>query len=64
MIVSENAILTIKQAAIRAGVGTQKIRRDIDNGSLKAYKVGWVWLINERDFMRYVSRGSEENINI
>lgn len=51
----EEAILTIKEAAARAKVGTQKIHRDISKGKLKAFKVGWIWLINEGDLIDYLS---------
>lgn len=56
----EEAILTIKEAAARAKVGTQKIRRDIDGGRLKAYKVGWQWLINEGDLIEYLAEETSE----
>ncbi|MCK9601102.1 MAG: helix-turn-helix domain-containing protein [Sphaerochaeta sp.] len=58
------AVLTIKEAAERAKVGTQKIHRDIRKGHLKAFKVGWVWLINEGDLIDYITSGANiENKN-
>ena len=60
----EEAVLTIKEAATRAKVGPQKIHRDIKKGRLKAFKVGWVWLINEGDLLKYLSAGeTEQNLN-
>ena len=53
----EGAILTIKEAAERAKVGAQKIHRDIRKGRLKAFKIGWVWLINEDDLIDYIEAG-------
>jgi len=62
--VETEAVLTIKEAAERAKVGTQKIHRDIRSGRLKAFKVGWVWLINEGDLLNYLSAGeTEQNLN-
>lgn len=58
------AVYTIKEAAAKARVGTQKIHRDIKNGHLKAFKVGWMWLINEGDLLNYLSAGeTEQNLN-
>lgn len=59
----EEAVLTIKEAAAKAGVGTQKIHRDIHSGKLKAYKIGWQWIINEGDLLDYLSAGAIRNTN-
>lgn len=52
----EEAVLTIKEAASRARVGPQKIHRDIKAGKLRAYKIGWQWIINEGDLLDYLSK--------
>jgi len=51
---SIDSVLTISEAAVMAQVGTQKIHRDIKKGLLKAHKVGWMWLINEGDLLKYI----------
>ena len=51
---SEEAVVTIREATVRAGVGAQKVHRDIQEGRLKAFKIGWQWVIKEKNFVDYL----------
>lgn len=45
--------ITVKEAARRIGVTPVMVRRYIENGSLKAVKVGDLWLIHPAEMERF-----------
>ncbi len=46
--------LTVSQAAKRAGISEKRIREHIYKESLKAEKVGGIWIISEENFASFM----------
>ena len=49
-----DTLLSIGEAARKAGCNAQKIHRAIRRRELKAKKVGWNWVIVEQDLIDYL----------
>jgi len=60
--VREEVLLSFKEAVQVSGFKPQKLHRAIKDGSLKAQKLGWVWIITERDLIAYLD--SEKNLEL
>ena len=46
-------MLTLAEAAERLGVTADTLRQQIHNGSLKARKIGPLWVVSEKEVERY-----------
>lgn len=46
-------MLTLTEAAARLGITADTLRQQIHNGSLKARKIGPMWVVSEREVERY-----------
>jgi excisionase family DNA binding protein len=46
-------MLTLQEAAAQLGVAASTLRWQIRNGKLKARKIGYMWIVSEREVERY-----------
>jgi len=51
---TDEELISITDAAMRAGCHPQKIHRAIRSLELKATKVGWNWIIKYADFQAFM----------
>lgn len=49
-------VLTVEEVAKELRVSPQTVRKLIDDGELKAFKVGFQWRIRRRDLEEYIER--------
>jgi excisionase family DNA binding protein len=49
-------LLTLKQAAAQLGTSPDNLRARIASGSLKALKVGDLWLVDPKEVARYAAQ--------
>lgn len=49
-------VLTVDEVAAELRVSPQTVRKLIDNGELKAFRVGGQWRIKRKDLDRYIEQ--------
>ena len=51
--------LTVKEAADRAGVSEQAIRKQLASGRLNGRQMGWQWLVDPVSLRQYIEDRQE-----
>lgn len=49
MVTKASGLLPVSEVAKRYGISNQQVLRAIRAKRLRAYKIGWMWAIRERD---------------
>lgn len=61
LVMTQDRAISIKEAARRLSVSERTIRRMIDTGEIRAFRVIGQWRIRESEIERVMSGGQEED---